>query len=100
MNGRNPMMWVTVLQSQPSVSMATLTMQRTSRPGGWRGLFRKLACVPTWGRKSVLASGWSYVRGSGAVGPFFWPGLRVAIADGRVSHNGCTLLGHIDNARC
>ncbi len=37
MNGRSPMMWVTVLQSHPSVSMPTLTMQRTSRPGGWSG---------------------------------------------------------------
>ena len=37
MNGRSPTMWVTVLQSQPSVSMPTLTMQRTSRPGGCRG---------------------------------------------------------------
>ena len=34
MNGRKPTMWVTVLQSQPSVSMPTLTMQRRSRPGG------------------------------------------------------------------
>ena len=34
MNGRKPMMCVTVLQSQPSVSIPTLTMQRTSRPGG------------------------------------------------------------------
>ena len=33
MNGRSPTMCVTVLQSQPSVSMPTLTMQRTSRPG-------------------------------------------------------------------
>ena len=37
MKGRKPMMCVTVLQSQPSVSIPTLTMQRTSRPGGWRG---------------------------------------------------------------
>ena len=33
MNGRRPTMCVTVLQSQPSVSIPTLTMQRTSRPG-------------------------------------------------------------------
>ena len=38
MNGRRPTMCVTVLQSQPSVSMPTLTMQRTSRPGGCSGL--------------------------------------------------------------
>ena len=37
MNGRRPTMCVTVLQSQPSVSIPTLTMQRTSRPGGWSG---------------------------------------------------------------
>ena len=34
MNGRRPTMCVTVLQSQPSVSIPTLTMQRTSRPAG------------------------------------------------------------------
>jgi len=38
MKGRNPTMCVTVLQSQPSVSMPTLTMQQTSRPGGCTGL--------------------------------------------------------------
>ena len=37
MNGRSPTMCVTVLQSQPSVSMPTLTMHRTSRPGGCSG---------------------------------------------------------------
>ena len=37
MNGRSPTMCVTVLQSQPSVSIPTLTMQRTSRPGGCSG---------------------------------------------------------------
>ena len=30
-------MCVTVLQSQPSVSIPTLTIHRTSRPGGWSG---------------------------------------------------------------
>ena len=38
MNGRSPTMCVTVLQSQPSVSIPTLTMQRASRPGGCSGL--------------------------------------------------------------
>ena len=33
MNGRRPTMCVTVLQSHPSVSIPTDTMQRTSRPG-------------------------------------------------------------------
>ena len=42
-------MWVTVLQSHPSVSIPTLTMQRTSRPGGWRGRssFRANASNPS-----------------------------------------------------
>ena len=37
MKGRSPTMCVTVLQSQPSVNIPTLTMQRTSRPGGFSG---------------------------------------------------------------
>jgi hypothetical protein len=36
------MMCVTVLQSQPSVSIPTLTMQRTSRPGGVQGAIQLL----------------------------------------------------------
>ncbi len=37
MNGLRPTMCVTVLQSHPSVSMPTLTMQRMSFPGGDNG---------------------------------------------------------------
>ena len=46
MNGRSPTMCVTVLQSQPSVSIPTLTMQRTSRPGGCSGRLELRAPAP------------------------------------------------------
>jgi len=43
MNGRKPTMCVTVLQSLPSVSIPTETMQRMSRPGGMSGRPRFVA---------------------------------------------------------
>ena len=58
MYGRSPIMCVTVLQSHPSVSIPTLTMERTSRPGGCKGRssFRANASNPSGKRRRPWTS--------------------------------------------